>query len=182
MSVDPDLADVEAVLAGEVDRFAGIVERWQGPLVNLAFRFVRDAARAEDLAQDVFVLAFRRLAHWRREARFGTWLYSVALNRCRSDLRRRSERLAPLPAELPAQAAPRDDVLAADLHDAVRRELLALPDLYREALTLFYLEEQDLAAAAAALRVPQGTLKARLHRGRELLRRRLERLLGGPPR
>ena len=61
---------------------------------------------------------------------------------------------------------------------AVRRELASLPAIYREALALFYLQERDLASAAAALGVPSGTLKARLHRGRELLRVKLERKLG----
>jgi RNA polymerase sigma-70 factor (ECF subfamily) len=187
MSVDPDLADVEAVLGGDVERFAGIVERWQGPLVGLAYRFVRDQGTAEDMAQEAFVLAFRGLARWRREARFGTWLYSVALNRYRSHLRARGRAGEPLPRAptgalgeaLGGPAEQPSSLLAAEAREAVRRELGSLPAIYREALALFYLQERDLEGTAAALGVPAGTVKARLHRGRELLRARLARTLGG---
>jgi RNA polymerase sigma-70 factor (ECF subfamily) len=178
MSLDPDAEDVQAVLAGDVERFAGIVERWQERLVSLAFRFARDPARAEEMAQEAFLRCYRRLGEWRREARFGTWLYSVALNCYRSSLRRRPPRQEPLPSGLGSDEGITAGLLVAERAETVRRELARLPALYREALALYYLEEQDLAATAAALGVPAGTLKARLHRGRELLRKRLEGVPG----
>jgi RNA polymerase sigma-70 factor (ECF subfamily) len=61
-----DLSDVERVLAGEVQAFEGIVRRWQGPLVNMAWRYCRDRGRAEELAQEAFVRAWRGLRGWRR--------------------------------------------------------------------------------------------------------------------
>jgi RNA polymerase sigma-70 factor (ECF subfamily) len=164
------------VLAGDVDRYAGIVERWQGALVGLAYRFVRDRGVAEEMAQEALVHGFRKLHRWRRDARFGTWLYSVALNRYRSHLRARARPLEPLPATLSRPPEQQDSLLAEEVRETVRRELGALPAIYREALALFYLHERDLAGAADALGVPAGTLKARLHRGRELLRVRLQRI------
>ena len=71
-----DLADVERVLAGDARAFEGIVRRWQGPLVNMAWRYCRDRGRAEELAQEAFVRAWRGLSGWRREASFSTWLFS----------------------------------------------------------------------------------------------------------
>ena len=178
MREDPDAADVEAVLAGNVERFAAIVERWQETLVNLAYCFTRDAGLAEDLAQEAFLQCFRRLAQWRREAPFRTWIYSLALNVYRSQLRRRRLPLEPLPDTLAGPGSLAAELLEAERQERVRLELGRLPPVYREALALFYLEEQDLAATASALGVPVGTLKARLHRGRELLRRRLRRIFG----
>jgi hypothetical protein len=70
---DQDLDDVERVLAGDVEAFEGIVRRWQGPLVNMAWRYCRDRGRAEELAQEAFVRAWRGLAQWRREGSFSTW-------------------------------------------------------------------------------------------------------------
>jgi RNA polymerase sigma-70 factor (ECF subfamily) len=67
---DGDRADVDRVLAGDASAFEGIVRRWQGPLVNLAYRFCGDRGRAEDMAQEAFLRAFRGLAGWRREALF----------------------------------------------------------------------------------------------------------------
>src|SRR5476649_482409 len=69
-SATDDLADVERVLAGDAAAFEAIVRRWQGPLVNMAWRYCRDRARAEELAQESFLRAWRGLSLWRRESSF----------------------------------------------------------------------------------------------------------------
>lgn len=89
MSAEEDREAVRAVLAGDLEAFTGIVRRWQGPLKQLAFRFCRDDGRAEDMAQDAFVSAYRALGQWRGEATFSTWLFALATNVYRSRLRRR---------------------------------------------------------------------------------------------
>ena len=76
------------MLEGDTAAFALLVARWQGPMVNLAYRFCRDHARAEDLAQEAFLRAFRRLGSWRRDAAFSTWLFALATNVYRDGLRR----------------------------------------------------------------------------------------------
>ena len=83
---EQDLADVARVLAGDARAFEGIVRRWQGPLVNMAWRYCRDRGRAEELAQEAFVRAWRGLAQWRRESSFSTWLFALAANVFRSEL------------------------------------------------------------------------------------------------
>jgi|SRR6516164_4988900 hypothetical protein len=88
VSASEDEADVEKELAGEVSAFENIVRRWQGPLVNLAHRFCRDRSRAEEMAQDAFLRAYRALRQWRKDAVFSTWLFAVATNLYRSELRR----------------------------------------------------------------------------------------------
>lgn len=80
MSATEDQADVEKVLAGEISAFEGIVRRWQGPLVNLAYRFCGDRGRAEEMAQEAFVRAYRALDGWRKDAAFSTWLFARAAN------------------------------------------------------------------------------------------------------
>ena len=90
---DEDAADARRVLAGDVAAFGGIVRRWQGRLINLAWRFSRDRASAEDMAQDAFVKAFRALHTFRGESAFSTWLTAIAINVYRSWLRDRE----PLP-------------------------------------------------------------------------------------
>ena len=84
---DQDAADAARVVAGDLDAFEGIVRRWQHRLVNLGWRFCRDRTMAEDMAQEVFLKAFRSLASFRRESAFSTWLISIAVNTCRSRLR-----------------------------------------------------------------------------------------------
>ncbi len=171
LTADRDLADVERVLMGDASAFEGIVLRWQGPLVNLAYRFCRDRGRAEDMAQEAFLRAYRALGSWRRQGSFSTWLFATATNVFRNELRRIPARTVAIEEAHDVKAVDAD-VEQRLRDDAVRRAVLALPAKYREALTLFYFHEMDLAAAACSLGVPEGTLKARLFRGREILRRR----------
>lgn len=173
MADDPDLDDVRRVLAGEVAAFEGIVRRWQGPMVSLGYRMTRDRQLAEDLAQEVFVKAFRGLSGWRGKGRFSTWLFALAFNHLRGRLRRRRPATVPLEEaagiEAPAGADPARESRARRVREAVA----ALPEIYREAVCLFYLGDVNVQEAAGILRVPEGTLKARLSRARDLLRERL---------
>ncbi|MGD0519722.1 MAG: RNA polymerase sigma factor [Terracidiphilus sp.] len=178
ISAEEDLADVDRVLAGDAQAFEGIVRRWQGPLINMAWRYCRDRARAEDLAQDAFLRAWRGLAGWRRESSFSTWLFALAANVFRSELKRFPTVNLPLdeiaePSSLAAQLSTLSKKLS---NEEVRRSVLALPLRYREPVILFYFHEMDLSRAAATLRLPEGTLKARLSRARALLRRRFPHL------
>ncbi len=172
---DLDRVDAERVLAGEEGAFAGIVERWQGPLVNLAYRYCRHRGRAEEMAQEAFLRIFRGLGSWRGDSAFSTWIYSIATNTYRSEMRRGA-----LPeVEWSARADSRestsanDDVESADRDAAVRRSVAALPAKYRDAVVLYYFHDMDVAGASRTLGIPEGTLKARLHRGRALLERKL---------
>jgi RNA polymerase sigma-70 factor (ECF subfamily) len=182
VSAFEDEADIEKVLAGEVSAFEGIVRRWQGPLVNLAYRFCRDRSRAEEMAQEAFLRAYRGLGQWRKDAAFSTWLFALATNLYCSEVRRIPARTVPLEdVPEPADARASDGGLEdADLDRAVRRAVFALPAKYREAVVLFYFHEMDVPAAARSLGLPEGTVKARLFRGREMLRSRLPQLLAVP--
>jgi RNA polymerase sigma-70 factor (ECF subfamily) len=171
---DADLGDVERVLGGDAQAFEGIVRRWQRPLVNMAWRYCRDRGRAEEMAQEALVRAWRGLSRWRREGSFSTWLFALAANVYRTELQRFPTETLPLEAAPePAGLATQHNELAAQRsRDAVRRAVLALPLRYREPVVLFYFHEMDVAAAARTLGMPEGTLKARLSRARALLRKR----------
>lgn len=168
---DRDLADVQSVLEGDVSAFENIVRRWQKPLINLAFRFCHDRHRAEEMAQDAFIQIYRKLDRFRGDSAFSTWLFSVSLNTFRSSMRRKS-----LPIEsLDALAEIADGRFSSLLFErrerdaVVRRAVAALPPKYRNAIILYYFKEKNLAESAEILGVSEGTLKARLHRGRTLL-------------
>lgn len=178
LAPDEDRAAVAAVLAGDTAAFSGIVRRWQTPLVNLAWRFCRDRGRAEEMAQEAFLRAFRNLAQWRGDAAFSTWLFALAANLYRTQLRRipatmlSLDEIAEPPDSRRSATAAFDD---ASRDEALRSAVLALPPKYRDAVLLFYFHDQDVPAAARTLRVPEGTVKARLFRGRELLRSKFSR-------
>ena len=183
MSASEDVADVERVLAGDIASFEGIVRRWQGPLINMAYRFSNDRGRAEEMAQEAFLRAYRALAGWRRDATFSTWLFALAANLYRSEIKR-----------MPAQSIALDDIaelvdrrshhasLEAEERDVmVRRAVLALPAKYRDPMILYYFHEMDVPAAPKSLGLPEGTVKARLFRGREILRSKLPQLIQVSP-
>jgi RNA polymerase sigma-70 factor, ECF subfamily len=180
VSAAEDEADVDRVLGGDAAGFEGLVRRWQRPLVNLAFRFCQDRGRAEEMAQEAFLRAYRSLGTWRRDAAFSTWLFAVATNVYCSELRRippRPVALDDIPEPSQPDPAVRDDAYRDRL---IRRAVLTLPAKYREALTLFYFHDMDISAAARSLSLPEGTIKARLSRGRGMLLRKLSKQLAHP--
>lgn len=191
---DPDGEAVRRVLDGDVEAFAGIVERWQGPLVNLAYRYCRDRGIAEEMAQEAFLLVFRKLSSWRGEARFSTWLFAVAANRYRSLMRRHRppelsldelRELRGADAAIDSVREESDESRAAgdlersDVAEVVRRAVSNLPARYRDVMLVYYFREMDVAETAQILELKEGTVKARLHRGRNLLERKLRGLLPG---
>jgi RNA polymerase sigma-70 factor (ECF subfamily) len=177
-SATEDLADVERVLAGDAAAFEGIVRRWQGPLINRAWRYSRDRGRAEEMAQEAFIRAWRGLAQWRREGSFSTWLFALAANVYRSELKRFPVESLPLDSapEPSGPASQPHELEQRGRHEVLARAVLTLPLRYREPVILFYFHEMNVAAAAQTLGLPEGTLKARLSRARALLRQRFPRL------
>ncbi len=180
LGASEDEADVERVLAGEPGAFEHIVRRWQGPLVNLAFRFCHDRSRAEDMAQEAFLRAWRALGQWRKDASFSTWLFAIATNLYRSELRRIPANTVTLEDVAEPRASATRGAEEEDRDRAVQRAVRGLPAKYRDALIVFYFHSKDIPAAARSLGVPEGTLKARLSRGRHILRSKLQRLFAKP--
>jgi RNA polymerase sigma-70 factor, ECF subfamily len=172
---DQDLADVRKVLEGDLSAFENIVHRWQRPLINFAFRFCRDRQRAEELAQDAFIQIYRKLNKFRGDAAFSTWIFAVSLNVYRSSMRRKSlpvESLDDL-SNIAGERFPGLELDQQEQDELVRRAVTTLPSKYREAIIIFYFKEMNLTETAAILGVSEGTAKAWLFRGRELLRRKL---------
>lgn len=171
--VPDDEAAVERVVNGDTAAFSTIVDRWQGPLVNLAYRFCRDRERAEDMAQEAFLRAFRGLASWRRDAAFSTWLFALATNVYRSEMRRLSPEYEPMDDNVAPTASLEEAAGESDRRRIVQAALRSLPPKYRDPLILFYFHDQNVAATAQSLALPEGTVKARLSRGRTLLESKL---------
>jgi RNA polymerase sigma-70 factor (ECF subfamily) len=168
-----------AARSGDLDAFRGLVRRHRSRIYSLALRMVRDRAEAEDMAQEAFLRIYRGLASFRGESAFTTWMVRVSLNTFHRYLSR-MPREAPLPvppggedrAEEAGPAGgpdPEAGVLASMEADRLRRLVAALPPRFREAVTLFYLQERSVEQAAGALAISAGTLKSRLFRARERL-------------
>lgn len=171
---------VERTLAGDTDAFAGVVRRHAGGLVGMCSRMVSDPRLGEELAQEALARAYTRLASFRGDCRFRHWLYRIAVNGCRDWLKAgaRAERASDLSGdELVSAVDPERDAAARQAVLALQRALAALPAKYREAFTLFHVENLPYEEIEAATGVRVNALKVRVHRARLMLRERLGDLL-----
>jgi len=171
MAPDPDAALMLAFQRGDAAAFRTLFERHARAMVAFCHHFVRDAARAEELAQDVFVKLHQAADRYTPSARFKTFLYRIASNHCLNELRRgeyahRRADLEPAdPDALPSQAAsPEDAARAAALERAVGGLLARLPEKQRAALVLCRLEGLSYEEIAEVLDTSVSAVKSLVHR------------------
>jgi RNA polymerase sigma-70 factor (ECF subfamily) len=175
---DRDHQLVRAVLAGETEAFRVLVTRFQRLVAGVAWRHGIPREDVEDAVSEVFLKVYRNLHRYRPEHPFSTWLYRLALNHMvdQARRRRRERGRAEMPEQIEDPApGPGDEMLGDERASLVRTAMGELDARYREAITLVYVEGMKVDEAARALGVPEGTVKTRLMRGREALRRLLER-------
>jgi RNA polymerase sigma-70 factor (ECF subfamily) len=165
------------VREGDDDAFAGIVDRYKDSLVNYVTHLVRSREHAEEIAQDAFVRLYRSASRYREKERLGPYLFRIATNLVVSEARRQKRWNLLLPR---LGASMRHHVPLPDtelLSDEVQRQVTAalerLPLRYRAPLVLFEIEEWSYEEIAKALGLRGGTVKSRISRARELLRRHL---------
>ena len=174
---------IARILDGDTEAFAGLVERYQGPLLGFLKRMIRDPEAARDLAQDAFVKAFQSLDGYagRNEAAFSTWLFAIARNSCLDWLRSRKRKAT---EKLEDHA----DLLAPDAGDPARRlrirmlmegALREMNPVQRMAFELVLVEGFGYEEAAGIMGTSAGTIRSRVHRARELLQAKLRGLAAG---
>ncbi len=173
-----DQEAVRLVLAGEREAFAALVERYQHRLVAALRRLGPDPHACEDLAQEVFLIAFRELRRFDpSRGSFAGWLFTIAHRRCLHELARHRPRLGPAPEPAtPATSEARAcaEELAAQLESALRR----LPGELRRAFAMRVSGQLAYAEIAALEGVAEGTVRARVSRARERLRASLRAYTG----
>src|SRR5687767_10035350 len=163
---EPDPQVVKDARAGDRYAFGVLVRHCQGDVWRLVFHLVRDETLADDITKDTFVRAYRFLSGYRADAKFSTWLYSIARNCAMDELRKASRRrkvVERLGEEEPAAETDHGAVLE------VREAISALPDHLREPVILIDLLGTSYRDAAAILSTAEGTIKSRVHRAREAL-------------
>lgn len=169
---------IERAAKGDAASFGALVEQYQEVAFRAAYLIVRDAAAAEDVAQDAFVRAYRRLHTFRRGEPFRPWLLRIVTNLALNEVRSRTRRTGLLGrigafAER-AVEAPHDAVAASDDASVLLRAIGELPEDDRVVLHLRYYLELPEREIAAAIGKPAGTVKSRLHRASRRLRTVIE--------
>lgn len=157
---------------GERPAFEALINQWSGPLTGHLRRVTGDSDIADDLAQDIWLAVIRGLGGLRDPAKFRAWLFGIAHRQLMNRFRDRYAAEFDVNVEVADLAA---DTESDRMHllETLETNLARLPLIEREVLTLFHLEGLSLAETAAALSVPAGTVKSRLHRARTMLRNRL---------
>jgi len=172
-----DDALMQRVREGDDDAFGEIVDRYKDSLVNYLTHLVRSRDRAEEIAQDAFVRLYRNANKYRQQERLGPYLFRIATNLVVSEVRR-ERRWSLLLPRLHASTgtstpAPDTNLFASEIQRQVAAAIDRLPVNYRAVLVLFEIEEWSYDEIAKATGVRVGTVKSRISRARDLLRKAL---------
>jgi RNA polymerase sigma-70 factor (ECF subfamily) len=175
-----DSAVVSAFLAGEERAFQELVDRYQTRLLNFIYRTIGDRERAEDLVQEVFIRVYRHLHRFDRSKKFSTWIYTIASNLAKNELRNRSRNPLVLfqairknwqdddrPLQFEDTTSRPDDLYRKrHLRDLVEQSVERLPEHHREVFVLRELEGKSYEEIAEITSCNLGTVKSRLNRAR----------------
>jgi RNA polymerase sigma-70 factor (ECF subfamily) len=177
---------IASILAGESRLFHELIRPYERSVYMMALSFLKNEEDAEDAAQEAFLKAYRNLASFRGESKFGTWVISITLNEARSRLRR----MKSMPTESldepseedghvsPAllrdwREIPSESLEGKEMRQILQEAISALPPIYREIFLLRDVEELSIAEAAEVLQITPVSVKVRLHRARMMLQKSL---------
>ncbi|MBN6889841.1 RNA polymerase sigma-70 factor, ECF subfamily [Cytobacillus horneckiae] len=176
---------IKQVLKGDQDAYAEIVEIYKDKVFHICYRMLANQHEAEDIAQEAFLRAYVNIQSFNIDLKFSTWLYRIATNLCIDRIRKKKPDYyldaevagtdgLTMYSQIPSNSRlPEDDVQSLELQETIQKEISKLPEKYRSVIVLKYIEELSLNEISETLNLPLGTVKTRIHRGREALRKQL---------
>ncbi len=189
---DEDL--MERIVDGSEAAFALLVRRYQGKVTNLVHRFIFDRDRAAEIAQEVFLRVFLHRKRYRRSGRFSTWIYTIAANLAKNEIRRKSRLKGVLSLDNLLEATGDSASFLADkqpgpahsahqhqVEEIVMAAIHKLPLKYREVILLRDVQQLTYEEIEQVLDIPGGTVRSRINRARNALKEMLEPILGRRP-
>lgn len=181
---------LDKLKAGDANAFDSLVDRFSGDVYALLFRLTEDPEEARDLTQETFLRALRSIKGFRGDSELRTWLYRIAINESRNRFRWWKRRRRDVTVSLDStvgntemtvgetlagiSVSPEDAALRTERETAIKQALAKMPKIFREAVVLCDIEGLSYEEMAVALDTGIGTVKSRISRGREELRRRLK--------
>lgn len=180
--------NIKLVKKGDQSAFEEIVGYYQNKVFAICYRMIGNRQEAEDIAQEAFIRAYLNIQSFDEDRKFSTWLYRIATNLTIDRIRKKKpdyyldaevkgtdglNLYAQLPME---QALPEEEVESLEMQSYIQNEIMQLPAKYRSIIALRFIDELSLKEISEVLEIPVGTVKTRIHRGREALRKRLRHI------
>lgn len=177
---------IKQAIDGDETAYKDLLESYRGAIYNLLYKMVRNKEETEDLVQEAFIKAFNALPSFNEEYAFSTWLYKIAINNCIDHMRKK--RLKTYSINKPVQSkdgeldrefpdtsmSPDKRLLATERSNLIETAIDELPENYKVAIVLRHSEEKSYEEIAEILNIPLGTVKARIFRAREMLKKKLK--------
>jgi RNA polymerase sigma-70 factor (ECF subfamily) len=171
---------------GDRRAFAELVELYKDKIYHLGYRMLNQRQEAEDIVQETFLRVYSNLDRYDENQKFSTWIYRIATNLCIDRLRKRKASFS-LDAEMSDgegtdwhamlasnEPGPESEIILSETQHHIRDAIETLPDKYKTIVILRYLHDLSLQEISDVLNMPVTTVKTRVHRGREFLRKKLE--------
>lgn len=171
---------------GDRRAFAELVELYKDKIYHLGYRMLNQKQEAEDIVQETFLRVYTNLDRYDENQKFSTWIYRIATNLCIDRLRKRKPSYS-IDAEMTDgegtvwqamlashEAGPEEELILSETQQNIRNAIQTLPDKYKTVVILRYLHDMSLQEIGDVLEMPVTTVKTRVHRGREYLRKKLK--------
>jgi RNA polymerase sigma-70 factor, ECF subfamily len=172
--------------SGDRRAFSELVDMYKDKMYYLGMRMLSNAQEAEDIVQETFLRVFMNLDRYDETQKFSTWIYRIATNLCIDRLRKRKNNYS-LDAEMSdgegtdyystlasEEPTPENQIILTETQETIREAINQLPEKYKSVVVLRYLHDMSLQEIGDVLDMPVTTVKTRVHRGREYLRKKLD--------
>lgn len=176
---------ITQVKSGDQQAFAELVELYKDKVYQISYRMVGNSHEAQDIAQEAFLRAYTNIHSYDTNRKFSTWLFRIVTNLSIDRLRKKkpdyyldaqiegTDGLTAYSQIAADQELPEEQVVTFEMQEWIQQEILQLPPKYRSAIILKYIEDLSLKEISEILDLPVATVKTRIHRGREALRKKL---------
>ncbi|NOY77906.1 MAG: sigma-70 family RNA polymerase sigma factor [Calditrichaeota bacterium] len=179
---DEDL--IEKFQQGDIKAFNEIVRRYKDPLLNFVYRFLGNRTESEDIVQETFLRVFRNKHAYRKVAKFSTWIYTIAGNLAKTELRKRKKRnlfsisdigYEDKDYEISDESLSPEKTVNSSMYDEIiQKEIQNLSPKFREVIILRDIQELSYEEISKIIKIPIGTVKSRVNRARLRLQERLK--------
>lgn len=185
-----DIILIDDAIAGKQDAYERLMNKYKQLIYNLIYRMIRNKEDVEDLTQEAFIKAFNSLEKFDKQFSFSTWLFKIATNNCIDYLRKKKLSTFSIDKEIgtedddftfeipDSERTPDKNIMDTERKRILEEAIENLPSKYKSVILLRHRDEKDYEEIAKKLKIPLGTVKAHIFRGRELLNKYLKDKLG----